>query len=155
MILDKKYEKISKKAVRCWQINGAIFSAFLTAVVLIGYFVWFRHWYILPIIPVVILLNCFILPTIEFRQWQYLIESDRVEIVHGIFLVQRTVIPINRIQHLKVVQGMIQKFFDISDVTIFTAAGTQKIEALPSEKAKQIIERLNAVILSEEVEKNA
>jgi len=69
--------------------------------------------------------------------------------------VQRTVIPINRIQHLKVVQGMIQKFFDISDVTIFTAAGTQKIEALPSEQAKQIIERLNAVILSEEVEKNA
>lgn len=154
MILEKDYERISKKAVRCWQIKGAIFSGFVTAALLVVYFLWFKHWYILPVIPAVIALKCFILPAIEYRQWQYRVEADRVEIIHGIFILQWGIIPINRIQHLKIEQGFLQKRFDISNVTIYTAGAIQWIKALPSDRAKQIIDQLNKAIVSEEGEQN-
>lgn len=154
MILEKDYERISKKAVRCWQIKGAIFSGFVTAAVLVVFFLWFKHWYILPVIPVVIILKCFILPAIEYRQWQYRVEADRVEIIHGIFILRWSIIPINRIQHLKIEQGPLQKLFDISDVTIYTAGAIQWIKALHSDRAKEIIDRLNKAIVNEEGEQN-
>lgn len=151
---DITYSKISKKAVKCWRIGSAIFTVFITAVIFVVYHLWFKQ-LILFLIPVCLgVLKIFILPSIEYRQWKYRIVFDRVETIHGIFFTERCVTPINRIQHLKITQGLIQKKLDISDINIYTAAGVHKIEAIPYDDAKLIIDRLNSTIIAEEENKN-
>ena len=150
MLAEKSFTRISPKALRYWQTTGMIFSIIFSIVVVLVYLLFFKQWYILPSIVVVIALACFVFPIIEYKQWAYLIELDRVEIIHGIFSVERTVIPINRIQHVKLEQGLIQKYFDLSDVTIYTAGSVQKIEALHTKEAKLIVERISTAVINED-----
>jgi membrane protein YdbS with pleckstrin-like domain len=86
-------------------------------------------------------------PLIEYRQWGYKITEDRVEIRHGIFFIQTTIIPVIRIQHVTITQGPINRKLGISTIFINTASGAFKIEGLSDENAKQIAEALKSKLV--------
>jgi len=90
------------------------------------------------------LLGFLILPGIEYRQWKYLITDEKVEIVHGIFFVTTSIVPIVRIQHITVGQGPIYRKLGLFKVTIALASGTFEIVGLRDERAKEISETLRA-----------
>lgn len=90
------------------------------------------------------LLGFLILPVIEYRQWKYLITDEKVEIVHGIFFVTTSIVPIVRIQHITVGQGPIYRKLGLFKVTIALASGTFEIVGLRDERAKEISETLRA-----------
>ena len=90
------------------------------------------------------LLGFLILPGIEYRQWKYLITDEKVEIVHGIFFVSTSIIPIVRIQHITVGQGPIYRKLGLYTVTIALASGTFEIVGLRDERAREISETLRA-----------
>lgn len=82
--------------------------------------------------------NAFIYPEIEYKQWKYSITSDSIELIHGIFFLEHTIIPIIRIQHIKTSQGPINKNFDLSTIEIYTAGGVHHIPELNEEKAEML-----------------
>ena len=43
-------------------------------------------------------LGLLLYPELEYRQWGYIVEEDRVVIRHGIFFVKKVIIPIIRIR---------------------------------------------------------
>lgn len=88
------------------------------------------------------LLQIIIYPPIEYIQWQYLIAPDRIEIKKGIFYRVHTVIPISRIQHVAVTQGVLQRPFGLSTVQIHTAGDVMEIQELNIEIAEDICSRL-------------
>ena len=90
------------------------------------------------------LLGVLILPGIEYRQWKYLITDKKVEIVHGIFFVSTSVIPILRIQHITISQGPIYRKLGLFTVTIALASGTFEIVGLREDRAVEISETLRA-----------
>jgi membrane protein YdbS with pleckstrin-like domain len=90
------------------------------------------------------LLGLLILPGIEYRQWKYLITDEKVEIVHGIFFVTTSIVPIVRIQHITVGQGPIYRKLGLFKVTIALASGTFEIVGLRDERAREISETLRA-----------
>jgi hypothetical protein len=90
------------------------------------------------------LLGLLILPGIEYRQWKYLITDEKVEIVHGIFFVTTSIVPIVRIQHITVGQGPIYRKLGLFKVTIALASGTFEIVGLKDERAREISETLRA-----------
>ena len=90
------------------------------------------------------LLGFLILPGIEYRQWKYLITDEKVEIVHGIFFVTTSIVPIVRIQHITVGQGPIYRKLGLFTVTIALASGTFEIVGLREERAREISETLRA-----------
>jgi len=90
------------------------------------------------------LLGFLILPGIEYRQWKYLITDEKVEIVHGIFFVTTSIVPIVRIQHITVGQGPIYRQLGLHKVTIALASGTFEIVGLREERAMEISETLRA-----------
>jgi uncharacterized protein len=90
------------------------------------------------------LLGFLILPGIEYRQWKYLITDEKVEIVHGIFFVTTSIVPIVRIQHITVGQGPIYRKLGLFKVTIALASGTFEIVGLREDRAKEISETLRA-----------
>ena len=99
-------------------------------------------WIVAGIIVLIQLLSIFIYPPIEYIQWAYLIAPDRIEIKKGIFYRTHTVIPISRIQHVAVTQGVLQRPFQLSTVQIHTAGDVMEIQELSTEVAEEICSRL-------------
>lgn len=97
---------------------------------------------------VLLALNALIYPFFEYKQWKYLITEDKIEIVHGLFFVTTTIIPILRIQHVSISQGPINKLFNLNNITISTAGGAHNITGLTLEDANKISEYLNTRIIS-------
>ncbi|MBC7959250.1 MAG: PH domain-containing protein [Vallitaleaceae bacterium] len=146
------YERVDPKSRLLWMINGFIFSVFLmAALVVVSLLVIKVIWPILIGI-VLCLYITLVSPFYEYKQWKYAAESDRVEIIHGIFIVKRTVVPINRIQHINIKQGVIQKKLGLSSVEIFTSGGQHSIEGLNISVAGLMADRLNALVVLEEME---
>lgn len=146
---DKLYERVHPSAKKLWTINGFIFSLFIIAAVIAVTLLLYKSIWIIIGGILLCLYSTVIAPIYEYRQWMYFVDGEKVEIVHGIFIVKRTVIPINRIQHINIKQGIIQKKFDLSNIEIFTAGGQHTIEGLKTEVASHIAEGLNDFVIKE------
>lgn len=150
-----EYSKLNEKSKSSWMLARAITTLIMSLILGIGK--WFFTFnlkvelfikfggYInaaIGIIVVLLLLNTFIYPVIEYAQWKYMINEDKIEFSEGIYSVTTTIIPMVRIQHIKINQGPINKIFNLADISIFTAGGTHKIPNIEMEKAKEISEFL-------------
>ena len=87
---------------------------------------------------ILFLLVFIIYPPLEYRQWGYYIGEDRVEIEHGIIFINKTVIPIIRIQNITISQGPVNIKFGLFDVQIYTASDNFKIPCLDKDTADKI-----------------
>lgn len=148
------YHKPDRKAIKGWRIGRAITLLVLTLIVApVLYFLITSHWdsfWKLVIIGGLILLEIYafigllIFPQIEFKQWGYLIEEDRVVIRHGIFFVKTTIVPIIRIQNITVSQGPINRALGLYNVEMSLASGSFGIEGLNKETADLISDNLKS-----------
>ncbi len=146
-----EFQRVDKKAKAKWRFSrtlGLIFGILPLSVVIMLICFWLSGtaitvgWCIVAAIAVIQLLTIFIYPPIEYIQWQYLIAPDRIEIKKGIFFRTHTVIPISRIQHISVTQGVLQRPFKLSTVSIHTAGDTMEIQELNTDVAEEICSRL-------------
>jgi membrane protein YdbS with pleckstrin-like domain len=98
------------------------------------------------IIILTAILDSFVWPFLEYQQWKYGIFKDKIELIKGIIVRKKIIIPISRIQNLKIEQGPIQRIYKISSINIITAGGCHVIPAIPVEEAEMISERLKRII---------
>ena len=89
------------------------------------------------------LISTLLFPSIEYRQWGYRIEEDKVIIRHGIFFIKTSVIPMIRIQNVTTNQGPIDRHYGLCGVELALASGTFDIKCLSQETADQICLYLN------------
>lgn len=87
---------------------------------------------------------------LSYKYRGYAVRSHDVMYRKGILNIEETIIPYNRVQHVKVKKGLISKFFGLSELTIYTAAGNNfnltiaGIEDGVAEQIKSyILEQLN------------
>lgn len=143
-------QKIDKKAIPAWRITGGIGSLFWWFVpVVYGFFALggvTERWPVVLLTVLVVfntILQASIIPSIRWRRWSYQIDKHEIYLQHGIFIIRRTLIPVNRIQHVDTRQGPIMRSFDLSSVTITTAATTHEIPALNDEVADEVRNRIS------------
>lgn len=149
---NENYQHVAKVARKLWTIHAIIGVIFVGLVTMGVYFFAYKHLWIFGLVVLYGIIRIWILPAIEYKQWRYLINEDRIEIIHGIFFTKRILIPINRIQHLKIRQGILQKYFKLSTVDIYTAGGAHQIEALLYEEADHIVRTLNHLVVEKDEE---
>lgn len=151
------YEKLNKNAKKSWFISRLIGLIVMGAVIIIGRMIlknefdWANKYIFFTNLGSILLigsmiLDCFIYPIIEYKQWGYCITDDKVEFQEGVFTIKKTIIPIVRIQHIKVNQGPINRIFKLADVEIVTAGGEHKIPNIEIERAEEISEYLKTKI---------
>lgn len=152
------YRSIDMNAVKTWMIGRTITSIIIfTVYVLINHFVIipkFYHIFMVRyfmnilgfIIILMAILDSFVWPFLEYQQWKYGIFKDKIELIKGIIVRKKIIIPISRIQNLKIEQGPIQRIYKISSINIITAGGCHVIPAIPVEEAEMISERLKRII---------
>lgn len=161
----QEYQKLNGKAIKSW-IIARLISTFIISIILIAGEIFlskvindfnkirFIFNMSIFIIIIILLINSFISPTIEYKQWRYKITNDKIEFSEGIYFVRKVIIPIIRIQHIQLNQGPINKILGLYDISIFTAGGQHKIPNIDCKIAEEISEYLKEDIktkISEEI----
>jgi membrane protein YdbS with pleckstrin-like domain len=146
------YKKLDKKVITSWRAARIIFFVVLALIFAVFNLssrdqdFWdLAKFYIFAgegLLLLYSLISLILYPMIEYRQWGYSIENDKVEIRHGIFFISTSVIPIIRIQHITMSSGPINRKLGLTKLTIHTASGEFNIEGLTVRTAEEISENL-------------
>lgn len=81
-------------------------------------------------------------PPIRRLLFWYSLSDDEIDLQHGWLVQTRTVVPMNRVQHLKSEQGLLARRFRLSDVHVHTAAGTVVMRGLDHAEAIEVRTRI-------------
>jgi membrane protein YdbS with pleckstrin-like domain len=99
---------------------------------------------LLLVIPIIVLLLASIISRLVIRKSQIkgvaLREFD-IAYRSGLYWRKTVIVPFNRIQHVEVSSGPLQRKFGLATVKLFTAGGTSvdlRVDGLSSERAEQI-----------------
>jgi len=153
-------EHIDSRAVPYWRWSASINSLFLFLIPA-AYYAAVRLWHWPVWITVVLLVLSLALtafsiifkPEIMWKTWRYDVTEQEIDLLHGVFIKTRTLIPMVRVQHVDTEQGPLLRHFGLSTVTISTAAGTHQIPALADETAALLRDRISelARVVDEDV----
>lgn len=138
-------KRLPEKAISAWRIGGFLRSLFLWLIPL-GLWIFDTEdtlslWVIIAAIMVVLVLTLLFslwIPAIRWRRWRYDINEHEVDLQRGLVIVRRTLVPINRVQHVDTRQGPILRNYGLADVVITTAATTHQIPGLTEETANEV-----------------
>ena len=72
-----------------------------------------------------------LLPERRYRRWGYDMADEELRVLRGFLWRRDTVVPFNRIQHIDVAQGPLQRIFGLSTLIVHTAGTHNNIVTLP------------------------
>jgi len=137
--------RIYEKAIQAWRITSILYGLILFIIPGFFYFVYMMGDMpvLFPIISAPVTITIYVLiitlfPKIRWNRWRYDVNEQGVDMYRGIIIRKRTVVPMNRIQHVDTKQGPIYRKFKLSSISISTAATTHEIPALDDETATHL-----------------
>lgn len=152
------YKSLDKKGITVMRINALVSGLIITIITLvIAWFVYMEvndFWKGITVVVAVAiillaLLDIVLFPKIRYNRYKYLITDEKIEVKKGLFLITTSIIQIKRVQKIELSNGPIDRIFNLSNVNIYTAAGTVDIEFLNDDEAKNISEKVNALLKKE------
>lgn len=146
---DKPQQRIDTKALPYWRWTGVLTSLFY-CLIPVGYVFAMKHWHwpvwITWVLGLAVLLlsiaNIILIPTVRYNTWRYDVSSQEVDLLYGVLIKHRTIIPMVRVQHVDTEQGPIMRRYGLASVSISTAAGEHEIPALSEEMANMLRDRI-------------
>lgn len=155
--------RIDKKAIKAWTVNALLYGLFWF--VPVGFYAaiaidfnadnelpWYNgiDWGLfigLFLIALFLYLSIALLfPRLRWQRWKYDISEKEIDMLRGIIIKKRTLVPINRVQHVDTRQGPVYRKFGLSSVTISTAATTHEIPALDDETADEVRDTISRLV---------
>ena len=76
-------------------------------------------------------------PELRWRRWRWDVRPDVIDIRHGTFTVRRTLVPLERVQHVDTRRGLLEQALDLATVVVHTAAGSHTIPMLGDADAER------------------
>jgi membrane protein YdbS with pleckstrin-like domain len=132
-----------------WRIQSAVVGVplFIISLAVAGGLTLFETSpLVIGIIPLVTLVLVVLwigpVPEVRFRRWRWEVNDLEVRLQHGLIIIERTVVPMVRIQHVDTSQGPIMRAFGLSEVRFTTAAGPHSIPALADADAAALRDRI-------------
>jgi len=142
--------QISRKGLTVWRLYGTIQSVIILVIAVgVGFLSYFFDWpvWIMIVVSVAVLLYAFLsiylFPKIRWQRWRYEVREAEIELQHGLFIVNRTLIPMVRVQHVDTAEGPILRKYGLASITISTAATNHSIPALVTEEADELRNRIS------------
>lgn len=145
----KPSQSLSPKALPVWRLH-AFFESLFVALVPIGYgaFLYFFSipvwilWGLIGCYSLYLILVVWIIPPVRWKRWRYDVLADEIDLMHGVFIVKRTLIPMTRVQHVDTEQGPLLRRYKLAVVSISTAATVHRIPSLTIEVADELRDRI-------------
>lgn len=155
--------RIHKNAIKAWTVNALLYG--LLWFVPAGFYVaiaigvnsdspdpWYAgvDWILFAALFIVglflYLMFAFLFPKLRWQRWKYEVSDKGIDMLRGIIIRKRTIVPINRVQHVDTRQGPVYRKFDLSSVAISTAATTHEIPALDNETADELRNTISLLV---------
>ena len=95
---------------------------------------------LLPLLPL-LLYVVLISPGRKYRAWGYRMGEEELQLRRGVWIETETVVPIDRVQHIDLSQGPIERAFGVSRLIVHTA-GTQYSRVVLPGLSRQNAERM-------------
>jgi uncharacterized protein len=83
-----------------------------------------------------------VVPELRWRRWRWEVREHEVDIRRGTLTVTRTLVPMLRVQHVDTRRGVLEQMLGLATVVFHTAAGENRIPALPLDEAGRVRERI-------------
>ncbi len=155
--------RIHRNAIKAWAVNALIFGLlwFLPVIIYGGIAIgeslnasdnWYAgiNWILFSSLFIVsltlYLLTGVLGPKVRWQRWKYDVSEKEVDMLRGIIIKKRTLVPINRVQHVDTRQGPVYRKFGLSSVTISTAATTHEIPALDDDTANELRNTISTLV---------
>ncbi|PIC65095.1 hypothetical protein CSV79_03955 [Sporosarcina sp. P13] len=142
--------QISRKGLSVWRVYGSIQSLIVLAVGIgLGFLAYHFEWsiWIMVVVGVCVVLHAFfsiyLFPKVRWERWRYEVREAEIELQHGLFIVNRTLIPMVRVQHVDTAEGPILRKYGLASITISTAATNHSIPVLVTEEADELRNRIS------------
>ncbi|WP_243526332.1 PH domain-containing protein [Bacillus pseudomycoides] len=118
-------------------ISVLVILAYLFFMIKFNWWAWL--FYVLIGLTVVYTpLDYFVFPKIRQRYYSYRLNDEELEIQHGMFTVERVLVPMIRVQHVTIEQGPIMRKHNLAELQISTAATSHSIPGLKMREAEQL-----------------
>jgi membrane protein YdbS with pleckstrin-like domain len=146
--------RIDRKAISAWRLT-ALIVGILWFIPAIGYVIisvqtgaFDTLIFLFTVVPALILylLIGLVIPNLRWQRWRYDVNEDEIDLLRGFLFKTRTVVPINRVQHVDTNQGPIYRRYKLSSVKISTAATTHEIPALDDETATEVRNKITQLV---------
>jgi len=161
-LLNEPIHPIAQDAIKVWRISNTI-SQIIIILVGLGlivssiYFDWYRWIQITLIILLAVdmlmsIWDIFIEPTLLQKYWRYDVNSEYVQMKHGIFKVKHIIAPMTKVQYVNTEQGPILRKYNLYTVEIGTMSSSFSIPALPEQEALRLRSQIAEYAKIKEVE---
>ncbi len=145
-------QRISEKALELWRIYGAI-QVGIMLLISIGFIfltnIWdWPAWIIsIPLAATILLLvfSVWLIPLVKWKRWRYEVTDQEIELQHGLFIIQRTLVPMIRVQHVDTEQGPLLRKYRLATISISTAATVHKVPALNEHEAERLRQSISSL----------
>ena len=140
--------RLPTRVTRYWRWR-AFYSALPLLILLISGAIvlpwgpWWVRWGIVGVFVAVIAACLIILPPIRYRVFWYAISPTEIDIQNGIIFIQRSVVPMRRVQTLFSERGPIADHYRLTNLKIRTAAGPVRLGGLDRGEADELSERIS------------
>ncbi|CAM4205841.1 PH domain-containing protein [Paenibacillus tarimensis] len=145
MVLQDPQQRIDEDALKAWRLGGWISAAVYAVIIGIMVFLTIRfdwpYWIAGTALLIAVLVALFeiaYIPVWRWRRFRYDVSEHEIDLLHGLFIRKRTIIPMVKIQHVDTKQGPLLRKYQLATVTFSTAAGSHEIPALLESKAEQV-----------------
>ena len=115
----------------------------ITAAIVLPWGPWWVRWGIVGVVVAVIAAGIIILPPIRYRVFWYAISSTEIDIQDGIIFINRSVVPMRRVQTLTSERGPMADHYRLTTLKIRTAAGSVRLSGLDRDDADELSERIS------------
>jgi len=93
-------------------------------------------------IAVVLLACAVIVPELRYRRWRWEVREHEIDLQRGVLIMRRTLIPMERVQHVETERGVIGQALHLATVKVHTAAGGHEIPLLAEYDAGRLRARI-------------
>lgn len=133
---ESRPEKLDSKYLTVMYLSRGVTSLiFILIVSIAAYYIPFPvSWALTSLIAAIIILwFCiyFFITKPSFNIKSYSLRKRDIMFTRGIIFKTITIVPYNRIQHIEVTMGPIERLFDLASIKIFTAGGSQSDLSIP------------------------
>jgi uncharacterized protein len=94
------------------------------------------------VVPLLALTGAAAIGLLRWRRWRYELRDEELDLLRGVVVVTRTLVPIMRVQHVDTRRTWLADQVGVQTVVVHTAAGSHEIPGLLPHEAAAIRDRI-------------
>ncbi|MEJ8306185.1 PH domain-containing protein [Saccharibacillus sacchari] len=131
----------SRLGSACFYIFPLLIAATLAVLGVVLEWSWLPLWIgglVTLVFALLFVFATFRVPVIRYNRFGFAIFEEEVEIRKGLFFITETLIPMTKVQHVKLESGPILRKYGLAELKVVTAATTHSIAGLKAEEAESL-----------------